>query len=120
MLVQQQKNWIFETFSKIYALFKTYSITCINYLFDELMFPSVKYWSSLHKELQKFVNPEAQNKKSNLDTHTLYIKYQFVYKRKKTTLRMVPILKSFDKLVLKLHTISASDFALSSGTQHIK
>lgn len=33
---------------------------------------------------------------------------------------MVPILKSFDKFVLKLHTISASDFALSSGTQHIK
>lgn len=31
---------------------------------------------------------------------------------------MVPILKSFDKFVLKLHTISVSDFALSSGTQH--
>lgn len=46
----------------------------MSYLFDELIFPSVKYWSSLYKELQKIVNPEAQNKnmKSNLNTNTIY------------------------------------------------
>lgn len=47
----------------------------MSYLFDELIFPSVKSWSSLYKELQKFVNPEAQNQnmKSNLNTNTIYI-----------------------------------------------
>lgn len=46
----------------------------MSYLLDELIFPSVKSWSSLYKELQKFVNPEAQNQntKSNLNTNTIY------------------------------------------------
>lgn len=46
----------------------------MSYLLDELIFPSVKSWSSLYKELQKFVNTEAQNQnmKSNLNTNTIY------------------------------------------------
>lgn len=32
----------------------------MSYLFDELIFPSVKSWSSLYKELQKFVKPKHE------------------------------------------------------------